>query len=83
MHGAVVKIINSAASIGSHETHMKYVSFPWPAVVATHYHKRLAQHQKLLAPEQLPLCPGFSYIHCILPFPSNYAEDFPSKMYLV
>jgi hypothetical protein len=43
MHGTGIKIINSAASTGSHETNTKYVSFPWPAVVATHDRKSLAQ----------------------------------------
>jgi len=43
MHGTGIKIIDSAASIGGHEMNMKYVSFPWPAVVATHDRKRLAQ----------------------------------------
>jgi len=43
MHGTGIKIIDSAASIGSHETNTKYVSFPWLAVVATHDWTRLAQ----------------------------------------
>jgi hypothetical protein len=43
MHDTGIKIIDSAASIGSHEMNMKYVSFPWPGVVATHDCTRLAQ----------------------------------------
>jgi hypothetical protein len=43
MHGTDIKIIDTAVSIGSDEMNMKYVSFPWPAVVATHDRTRLAQ----------------------------------------
>lgn len=43
MHGTGIKIIDSAASIGSHEMNTKYVSFPWPAVAAIHDCKSLAQ----------------------------------------
>jgi hypothetical protein len=36
--------INSAASSGSHGKYMECVSFPWPALVAAHDHKRLTEH---------------------------------------
>jgi hypothetical protein len=35
--------IGSASSTGSHRKYIKYVSFPWPPVVAEHHRKRLAQ----------------------------------------
>lgn len=38
--------INNAASTGSHGKYTKYVSFPWPSVVAAHDRKRLVEHSK-------------------------------------
>ena len=35
--------MDSAASTGGHGKQMKYVSFPWPPVVAPHDRKTLAQ----------------------------------------
>ena len=43
MHGTGTKIIDSAASIGSHQMNTKYGGFPWPVAEATHDCKRLAQ----------------------------------------
>jgi hypothetical protein len=58
---------------------MKYVTFPRPLLVAAHERKGLAvalhSSGKLLAAEKLSLCPGFSYVHQILTFRSNCAED--------
>jgi len=34
--------IDSAYSTGSHKTYMKYISFPWPPVVAAHERKTFA-----------------------------------------
>jgi hypothetical protein len=34
---------NSVASTGSHGKYIKFVNFPWPAVVAAHDRKRLAR----------------------------------------
>jgi len=36
----------------------------------------------LLALEKLPLHPGFSYVHHILPFPYKCVDDFGSKLRL-
>jgi hypothetical protein len=69
--------IDSTASAGSHGKYMKNVSFPWPPVVKAHDRKRLARalQRKLLALEKLSLYSGLSYIHQVLPFTSNCAED--------
>jgi len=79
--------IYSAASTGRRWGYTKYVSFPWPPMVAIHYRKGLARAR--LAAEvtcciKTILIPGFSYVHYMLLFASNCAkDDFPSKLRLL
>jgi hypothetical protein len=54
---------------------MKHITFLWHPVVAVQAMKAWT----LLPLEKLSLYPGFSYVHQILPFPSNYAGDISDQ----
>jgi len=79
MHGTGIKIIDTAASIGSHETNMKYVSFPRPAVVATQDRKRLAQ--TLHSIRNYWLQNNYSYAqHSVISIPFKLCRRFPIRI---
>lgn len=67
--------IDSVASTGKHEKCKKYVSFPWPPLVATH-RKGLARVLYCSKSFKRSIfLPRVSYVQQIMSFPSKGSED--------